>query len=170
MTFDPAEVERERGVVLEEWRLGLGADARMRDAQMPLLLNGSRYAERLPIGQPDVLRNASVERLKQFYKDWYRPDLMAVIVVGDFDPAAVDKAITARFSQIPATLSPASASRVPRAGSAGHALRRHHGQGSQQHRGRRVQLDGGARSANAGRLSAADGRPALYGHALRPAR
>src|SRR5678816_549165 len=105
VTFDPAEVERERGVVLEEWRLGLGADARVRDAQMPLLLNGSRYAERLPIGQPDVLRTASVERLKQFYKDWYRPDLMAVIVVGDVDPAAVEKMITAHFGQIPASVS-----------------------------------------------------------------
>ena len=106
VTFDPQEVERERGVILEEWRLGLGAEARIRDAQMPILLNGSRYAERLPIGQPDVLRKASVERLKQFYKDWYRPDLMAVIVVGDFDPAAVEKAITAHFSQIPTSLSP----------------------------------------------------------------
>jgi len=106
VTFDPVEVDRERGVVLEEWRLGLGADARVRDAQMPLLLNGSRYAERLPIGQPDVLRTASVERLKQFYKDWYRPDLMAVIVVGDVDPAAVEKMITAHFGQIPASVSP----------------------------------------------------------------
>jgi zinc protease len=91
VTFDPQEVDRERGVILEEWRLGLGAEARIRDAQMPILLNGSRYAERLPIGQPDVLKKASVERLKQFYKDWYRPDLMAVIVVGDFDPAVVEK-------------------------------------------------------------------------------
>lgn len=106
VTFDPVEVERERGVVLEEWRLGLGADARVRDAQMPVLLNGSRYAERLPIGQPDVLRTASVDRLKQFYKDWYRPDLMAVIVVGDFDPSAVEKAIIARFGQLPAPVSP----------------------------------------------------------------
>ena len=102
VTFDPQEVERERGVVLEEWRLGLGADSRVRDAQMPILLNGSRYAERLPIGQPEVLRTASVERLRQFYKDWYRPDLMAVIVVGDFDGAAVEKAVAARFGQIPA--------------------------------------------------------------------
>ena len=106
VTFDPAEVERERGVILEEWRLGLGADARVRDAQMPVLLNGSRYAERLPIGQPDVLRTASVERLKQFYKDWYRPDLMAVIVVGDFDPSAVEKAITSHFGKLPTSVSP----------------------------------------------------------------
>ena len=58
-SFDPEEVERERGVILEEWRLGLGAEARIRDAQMPVLLSGSRYAERLPIGQPDVIRTAS---------------------------------------------------------------------------------------------------------------
>ena len=106
VTFDPQEVERERGVILEEWRLGLGAEARIRDAQMPILLNGSRYAERLPIGQPDVLRKASLERLKQFYKDWYRPDLMAVIVVGDFDPAVVEKSIAAHFGKMPASVSP----------------------------------------------------------------
>jgi zinc protease len=106
VSFDPQEVERERGVILEEWRLGLGAEARIRDAQMPILLNGSRYAERLPIGQPDVIRKASLERLKQFYKDWYRPNLMAVIVVGDFDVPVVEKSVTAHFAQIPTTLTP----------------------------------------------------------------
>ena len=106
VTFDPVEIDKERGVVLEEWRLGLGADARIRDAQLPLLLRGSRYAERLPIGTPDVLRSFQPERLKQFYTDWYRPDLMAVIAVGDFDPAAIEALIKARFSSIPAQLDP----------------------------------------------------------------
>ena len=97
VSFDPEEVDKERGVVLEEWRLGLGADARMRDAQLPVLLKGSRYAERSPDRQPEIIRNVSHARLKQFYTDWYRPDLMAVIAVGDFDPAAVEASIKAHF-------------------------------------------------------------------------
>jgi zinc protease len=84
VTFDPAEVERERGVVIEEWRLGRGADARMRDKQLPIVLAGSRYADRLPIGTLASLEHAKREALVRFYHDWYRPDLMAVIAVGDF--------------------------------------------------------------------------------------
>src|SRR5207244_2501185 len=72
----------------------------------PLLLKGSRYAERLPIGTPDIIRNANPARLKQFYADWYRPDLMAVVVVGDFDKAAMEERIKAHFGSIPTTLSP----------------------------------------------------------------
>src|SRR5262245_21162126 len=89
VTFDPREVEQERGVILEEWRLGLGADERIHDLQFPLMLNGSRYADRLPIGKPDIIRAVTSDRLKQFYRDWYRPDLMAVIVVGDINKAAI---------------------------------------------------------------------------------
>jgi len=101
VTFDPQEVDMERGVVLEEWRLGLGADERMRDKQFPVLLKGSRYAERLPIGTPETLRSFSYDKLRRFYNDWYRPDLMAVIAVGDFDVAAVEQLIKAHFSGIP---------------------------------------------------------------------
>jgi zinc protease len=106
VTFDPIEIDKERGVVLEEWRLGLGAEARMRDAQLPLVLRGSRYADRMPIGTPDVLRTFRPERLRKFYTDWYRPDLMAVIAVGDFDPPAIERLIRARFGPIPARLDP----------------------------------------------------------------
>lgn len=84
VSFDPAEVERERGVVIEEWRLGRGAQARMLDQQLPIVLKGSRYADRLPIGTLDSLHQAKREALMRFYRDWYRPDLMAVIAVGDF--------------------------------------------------------------------------------------
>jgi zinc protease len=84
VSFDPAEVERERGVVIEEWRLGRGAEARMRDKQLPIVLGGSRYADRLPIGTLESLQRAKREALMRFYHDWYRPDLMAVIAVGDF--------------------------------------------------------------------------------------
>jgi zinc protease len=105
VTFDSGEIEKERGVILEEWRLGLGAGERISNKQFPLLLKGSRYAERLPIGTPDIIRNANPARLKQFYADWYRPDLMAVVVVGDFDKAAMEERIKAHFGSIPTTLS-----------------------------------------------------------------
>jgi zinc protease len=105
-TFDPAEIDKERGVIREEWRLRRGAAARMQDRQLPVMLKGSRYAERIPIGTMDVIDNFKHERLTQFYKDWYRPDLMTVIAVGDFDPAAVQKMITAHFAGIPAAASP----------------------------------------------------------------
>ncbi|MGH9147633.1 MAG: M16 family metallopeptidase, partial [Vicinamibacterales bacterium] len=106
VTFDPEEIDKERGVILEEWRLGLGAGARIQDAEFPVLLKGSRYAERLPIGKPEIIRSVSYDRLKQFYTDWYRPDTMAVIVVGDFNKAAIEAQITSRFGAIPMPSSP----------------------------------------------------------------
>ena len=106
VSFDPVEIDKERGVILEEWRLGLGADGRMRDAQFPVLLRGSRYAERLPIGTSEIIRTFTPDVLRRFYTDWYRPDLMAVIAVGDFDPAAVEARIRARFAPIPARPNP----------------------------------------------------------------
>jgi zinc protease len=106
VSFEPAEVERERGVVLEEWRLGLGADSRLRDAQMPILLKGARYADRSPIGRPEIIQSVSPAQLRQFYTDWYRPDLMAVIAVGDFDPAAIESMIVSHFESIPAPAAP----------------------------------------------------------------
>lgn len=102
ITFDTAEVRRERGVVVEEWRLGRGAGARIRDKEFPVLFAGSRYADRLPIGDPEIIRNASVETIRRFYEQWYRPDLMAVVAVGDFDPARVEAMIRERFGRIPA--------------------------------------------------------------------
>ena len=84
-TIDPIEVDKERGVILEERRLGRGAGQRMRDKYFPALLNNSQYAKRLPIGTEQVLTTFKPATLEQFYKDWYRPDLMAVIAVGDFD-------------------------------------------------------------------------------------
>jgi zinc protease len=102
MSFDTAEVRKERGVVIEEWRLGRGAGARIRDKQFPVLFAGSRYAERIPIGDPEIVRNAPVDAIRRFYHDWYRPDLMAVVAVGDFDPKRVEAMIRERFGRIPA--------------------------------------------------------------------
>jgi len=106
ITFDDAEIDKERGVVMEEWRLRRGAGARMQEKLFPIMLKGSRYANRLPIGTPEIIQGAKPERLKKFYADWYRPDLMAVVAVGDFDKAAVEKLVTAHFASIPAATSP----------------------------------------------------------------
>ncbi len=106
VSFEPAEIDKERGVILEEWRTGLGAGARMLDAQLPVLLKDSRYADRLPIGKPEIIRAFPHERLKKFYTDWYRPDLMAVIAVGDFDPSAIEALIRSHFGALPAVPSP----------------------------------------------------------------
>ena len=97
--FDKNEIEKERGVVLEESRLSKGANERMLRQYFPKLFNGSKYAERLPIGKDEVLKNFKHETLKSFYKNWYRPNLMAVIVVGDIDPADAEKKIKAHFSK-----------------------------------------------------------------------
>ncbi len=106
VSFDPVEIDKERGVVMEEWRLGRGAGARMNDKLFPLLLKGSRYADRLPIGKPEIIQNSKPDRLKKFYADWYRPDLMAVVAVGDFDKTAIEKLIKAHFASIPTVRAP----------------------------------------------------------------
>jgi zinc protease len=110
LTLDPAEVEKERGVVIEEWRGGLGAGSRIRDKQIPILYNKSRYAERLPIGKPDIIRTAPVARLRAYYDTWYRPERMAVIAVGDIDTAQLESSITTLFGPIRAR---GKAERVP---------------------------------------------------------
>ena len=99
-SFDDAEIDKERNVVLEEWRLGLGADDRMRRKYWPILLKGSRYADRIPIGKPDIIKNCTHQTLKQFYLDWYRPDLMAVIIVGDIDVNTTEQKIKEHFAGI----------------------------------------------------------------------
>jgi zinc protease len=100
LTLDPEEVQKERGVVMEELRLGKGADQRMRDRYFPKMFKGSIYAERLPIGKAEVLQNFEINTLRDFYEDWYRPDLMAVIVVGSLDPDDMERKIKASFSDI----------------------------------------------------------------------
>jgi zinc protease len=102
LAIDPAQVDRERGVVVEEWRGRLGAGSRIRDLQIPVLYYKSRYAERLPIGKPEVLRTAPAQRLRDFYDTWYRPDRMAIVVVGDVETAEIEKAIGASFGTLAA--------------------------------------------------------------------
>ena len=93
------EIDKERGVVLEEYRLGLGADKKMLSKYLPKLMYNSRYAERLPIGRKEVLENFTYEDLRRFYKDWYRPDLMAIVAVGDVDVAVLEEKIKAHFGK-----------------------------------------------------------------------
>ncbi|MBA2613894.1 MAG: insulinase family protein [Bacteroidetes bacterium] len=102
LSFDSAEVEKERGVVLEEWRLGQGAFERMSRKFWPIMFKDSRYANRFPIGKPEILKNCKQSVLRQYYYDWYRPDLQSVIVVGDVDVDATEKLIKEQFSKIPA--------------------------------------------------------------------
>ena len=99
-TFDSLEVVNERGIVLEEWRGGKGAGERMFQQILPVAFKGSRYAERLPIGTDASIRGAQPSVLRRFYRDWYRPDLMAVVAVGDFDPARIEALIRQHFSSL----------------------------------------------------------------------
>jgi zinc protease len=101
-TLSDSMIDKERGVVVEEWRMSdQNAQGRIRDQLLPVLLHDSRYAERLPIGTPEVIRNASYETIRRFYERWYRPDLMAVIAVGDFDPDQFEALIREHFSVLP---------------------------------------------------------------------
>jgi zinc protease len=96
------EIDKERGVVLEEWRLGRGAGERIQRKQFPLIFRGSRYAERLPIGQPEIIQKAPAKRVRDYYHDWYTPERMAVIAVGDVEPARMDSLIRLHFTDLPA--------------------------------------------------------------------
>lgn len=106
LSFDSAEVEKERGVVTEEWRLGQGAFERMSRKYWPVMFKDARYAERFPIGKPEILKGCKQSVLRQYYADWYRPDLQAIIVVGDVDVDAVEKLIKEQFSKIPVVKNP----------------------------------------------------------------
>ena len=100
VTFDNEEIDKERGVVIEEWRVGRGPSQRMLDKYLPVLFKNSRYAERLPIGKKEIIENADYETIKRFYHDWYRPDLMAFIVVGDIDVDETEKKIKEHFNKL----------------------------------------------------------------------
>jgi zinc protease len=100
VTLDPVEIDKERGVVLEESRLGKGANDRMNKVIYPKLFDGSKYAQRLPIGKDEILSGFKHESVKRFYKDWYRPNLMAVVVVGDIDPTMAEQMVKSHFSKL----------------------------------------------------------------------
>jgi zinc protease len=99
-SFDQSGIDHERGIVLSEWRMHLGAGERTQDKIQSVQLEGSRYAHRSPIGNPDIIAHAQREQITRFYRDWYRPDLMTVIVVGDVDRSAVVTMLEAHFSSL----------------------------------------------------------------------
>ncbi len=100
LSMNHADIDAERNIILEEARLGKGADDRMNKQLYPALFNGSRYAERLPIGKEDIISHFDYPAIERFYADWYRPDLMAVFVIGDIDPVQAEKMIRAHFGKL----------------------------------------------------------------------
>ncbi|MDR1908932.1 MAG: insulinase family protein, partial [Spirochaetaceae bacterium] len=108
VTFAPQDVEDERAIILEEYRAYLGAGERVSRRMLPVLLHDSIYAERLPIGLPEIIETVPAERLLNFYRTWYRPDNMAVIIVGDFDDAALEAELASQFTA-PAPATPPTA-------------------------------------------------------------
>jgi len=97
VTFAPSSMDNERLVILEEYRSRLGAWDRIRQKWLPVLFRGSPYARRMPIGLPEIIESAPVSRLVGFYKKWYQADNMALILVGDFDGAALEASLVDHF-------------------------------------------------------------------------
>ena len=98
LLFTGEEIDKERGIIYEEWRLRRGADQRMMDSLIPIIFKGSRYAERMTIGDMDIVKNCEYETLRSFYRDWYRPDMMALIVVGDMDIDSMEQKVMEHFT------------------------------------------------------------------------
>ena len=101
IAFEDEEIDAERGVIREEWRTRRTADFRAQREKFNYILYGSKYAKRDVIGSIDVINNHEYETLRRFYNDWYRPDLQALIIVGDFDPQQMEQKVIERFSKIP---------------------------------------------------------------------
>jgi zinc protease len=100
LTFEAEAIERERGVIVEEWRRGQSASQRVLRTHIPAILADSRYADRLPIGDMEIVRNAPREEFVSFYRDWYRPDNMALIVVGDLPTREMKRLVSTHFTGI----------------------------------------------------------------------
>ena len=100
VSYDDAEIDRERGVVIEEWRLRRGAENRVSMKHIPIELYKSHYADRITIGKKEILESCPHDALRRFYHDWYRPDLMAVFAVGDFNKEEIEKLIKEHFTHL----------------------------------------------------------------------
>jgi zinc protease len=99
VSFDPEELEKERGVVMEEWRRSQSAEARVREQQRPYLYKDSLYAERVPIGKPELIAGVSRDRVIDFYRKWYHPANTTLVMVGDMDPQEIERSLFAAFSE-----------------------------------------------------------------------
>lgn len=115
LALTDSAIRKERGVIREEWRTRQDAQTRLWEQQLPKMYPGSRYANRMPIGSIDVIENFKPDELRAYYKKWYRPDLQAIIIVGDVDVDQVEATIQKRFADIPAPVNPAKreTERVP---------------------------------------------------------
>jgi zinc protease len=113
VTFDDHEIDLERGVIVEEWRMYGSADERMNNKLAPIIYKGSKYATRNVIGDTAVLKHFKYETIKNFYHKWYRPDLQALIIIGDFDVNAVEGKIKKLFTIIPKIENPVPKEEYP---------------------------------------------------------
>ena len=102
LTLDPKEIDKERGVINEEWRTRMSAMMRFQEKMLPTMFAGTQYANCFPIGTMDVVMNFKPQTLRDYYEKWYRPDLQGIIVVGDVDVDAIEAQIKKIFSDIPA--------------------------------------------------------------------
>lgn len=109
ISLDTADIDKERGVIVEEWRQGQNASRRLYEKQAPILYNNSLYARRNVIGNADVIKNFKYDELRDFYHKWYRPDMQAFVIVGDFDADSME----AKLLRTMADIQPA-AQRAPR--------------------------------------------------------
>lgn len=97
LSLDPVEVEKEKGVILSEWIARNNKGSNTNDVLLDVMFENSRYAIRHTIGDTGIVRNATSELLRRYYENWYRPDLMAIAVVGDIDPQQVEQSIHRLF-------------------------------------------------------------------------
>ena len=102
LTLDTKEIDKERGVINEEWRTRMSAMQRFQEKMLPAMFAGTKYANCFPIGTMDVVMNFKPQTLRDYYEKWYRPDLQGIVVVGDIDVDAIESLIKKRFSDIPA--------------------------------------------------------------------
>jgi zinc protease len=100
LRFDEEEIDKERGVVIAEWRTRLSPEQRLQQKIFPIQYAGSRYADRLPIGDPAIIDTADYETIRRYYRDWYRPELMAIVAAGDFDLDWMEAEIRRRFARL----------------------------------------------------------------------
>jgi len=100
LTLAPKEIDKERGVIHEEWRMRSSASSRILERNLAKLYPSSRYGERMPIGKMSIIDNFKPEELRAYYEKWYRPDLQGIIVVGDIDVDKVEAKIKTLFSPI----------------------------------------------------------------------
>ncbi|MCK5782470.1 MAG: insulinase family protein [Flavobacteriales bacterium] len=102
LTLDKDEIDSERGVISEEWRTRRNSSFRMRSRYFPVIVKGSKWAERDVIGDLDIINSFKPKTIRDFYHDWYRTDLQAIAIVGDFDAVEMEKKVIALMSKIPA--------------------------------------------------------------------